>query len=114
MTRVADLSNADQLLQAQNSNNQYGPPNGQWTALNCSGSENFNSYCVWRNPHGDEAAISVDGNKFGQVCFQSECVDVKTGVQSINGVPVTTTVDTPAAAAVEAPAAEDPAAPAAA
>jgi subtilase-type serine protease len=46
------------------------------------------------------AGIAGDGNKFGQVCFQSECVDVKTGVQSINGVPVTTTVDTPAAAAV--------------
>lgn len=46
------------------------------------------------------AGIAGDDNKFGQVCFQAECVDVKTGVQSINGVPVTTTADAPAAAAV--------------
>ncbi|KQN31323.1 transporter [Sphingomonas sp. Leaf34] len=42
------------------------------------------------------AGIAGDGNKFGQVCFQTDCVDVKTGVETIDGVPVTTTGATPA------------------
>ncbi len=42
------------------------------------------------------AGIAGDGNKFGQVCFQTDCVDVKTGVETINGVPVTTTAAAPA------------------
>ncbi len=46
------------------------------------------------------AGIAGDGNKFGQVCFENDCVDVKTGVETVNGVPVTTTVDAPAVAAV--------------
>ncbi len=46
------------------------------------------------------AGIAGDGNKFGQVCFQSDCVDVKTGVASVDGVPVTTGTGTPAVAAV--------------
>jgi subtilase-type serine protease len=48
------------------------------------------------------AGIAGDGNKFGQVCFDTDCVDVKTGVETINGVPVTTTADAPAAAAAAA------------
>ncbi len=46
------------------------------------------------------AGIAGDGSKFGQVCFETDCVDVKTGVETIGGVPVTTTADAPAAAAV--------------
>ena len=42
------------------------------------------------------AGIAGDGNKFGQVCFQTNCVDVKTGVETINGVPVATTAAAPA------------------
>ncbi|MEG3083356.1 autotransporter domain-containing protein [Sphingomonas sp. PB2P12] len=42
------------------------------------------------------AGIAGDGNKFGQVCFQTNCVDVKTGVETVNGVPVTATVAAPA------------------
>ncbi|MGA1798032.1 autotransporter domain-containing protein [Sphingomonas sp. 4RDLI-65] len=48
------------------------------------------------------AGIAGDGNKFGQVCFQTDCVDVKTGVETINGVPVTTTADAPALAKPDA------------
>jgi hypothetical protein len=46
------------------------------------------------------AGIAGEGNKFGQVCFDTDCIDVKTGVETINGVPVTTTADAPAAAVV--------------
>ena len=34
------------------------------------------------------AGIAGDGNKFGQVCFETDCLDVKTGVETIGGVPV--------------------------
>ena len=34
------------------------------------------------------AGIAGDGNKFGQVCFRTDCLDVKTGVETIDGVPV--------------------------
>ncbi|KQN06223.1 transporter [Sphingomonas sp. Leaf230] len=34
------------------------------------------------------AGIAGDGNKFGQVCFEIDCLDVKTGVETIGGVPV--------------------------
>ena len=34
------------------------------------------------------AGIAGDGNKFGQICFQTDCLDVKTGVETIDGVPV--------------------------
>ncbi len=42
------------------------------------------------------AGIAGDANKFGQVCFQTDCVDVKTGVVTVDGVPVTTTAATSA------------------
>ena len=47
-------------------------------------------------PTSTGAGIAGDGNKFGQVCFQTDCVDVKTGVQTVDGVPVTTTAASPA------------------
>ncbi|MEG3164933.1 autotransporter domain-containing protein [Sphingomonas sp. PB2P19] len=47
------------------------------------------------------AGIAGDANKFGQICFQTDCYDVKTGIETINGVPVTTT-DSPAVAAAVA------------
>jgi hypothetical protein len=54
------------------------------------------------------AGIAGDANKFGQVCFRTNCYDVRTGIETIDGVPVTTT-DAPAVAAAaseeEAPAA---------
>ena len=45
------------------------------------------------------AGTAGDANKFGQVCFQTECYDVKTGITTINGVPVSAAVEAPAVAA---------------
>jgi subtilase-type serine protease len=51
-------------------------------------------------PTTTSAGIAGDGNKFGQVCFETDCVDVKTGVETVDGVPVTATAAAPAVAAV--------------
>lgn len=48
------------------------------------------------------AGIAGDGNKFGQVCFDTDCIDVKTGIETVDGVPVTTKSDAPAVAAATA------------
>ncbi|MGU3390163.1 autotransporter domain-containing protein [Sphingomonas sp. M1A8_2b] len=47
------------------------------------------------------AGIAGDNNKFGQVCFETDCVDVKTGVETIDGVPVSSG-EAPAASALQA------------
>ena len=59
--RIADLSNADQTLQANNSLQANGKPNGQWTTNNCTGNN-----CQWHNAYGDVVSISHDVNKLGQ------------------------------------------------
>ena len=48
------------------------------------------------------AGIAGDANKFGQVCFQTECFDVRTGITTINGVPVATAAPAATAAAAAA------------
>ncbi len=76
---------------------------GHWvTALDPNYQVIVNGQLVNGVPTTTGAGIAGDANKFGQVCFQTNCYDVKTGVETINGVPVTTTTGTPAAAAAAA------------
>ncbi len=42
-------------------------------------------------PTSPGTGLGVDSTKFGQVCFQTNCYDVKTGIETINGRPVDAT-----------------------
>ena len=50
-------------------------------------------------PTAPGAGIAGDASKFGQICFFTDCYDVATGIETVDGEPVTATGTAPAATA---------------
>jgi hypothetical protein len=58
--RVAELSQDNPILIANNVISANGKLNTQWSSDNCGGTN-----CQWRNAHGDEASVSIEPEKLG-------------------------------------------------